>query len=139
MACHGKYLFTELEPVNVQSVIHARIRHEITYVPISRTIMNLSPFVSAMYLDMENFAAILGVNSSASYFVNDRLRVTGSLQASYFFNPTFTSNVVLPGIMMNDYFAFPAQEVTTQNFSVYQSFNEKFNFFGGISFSYFLF
>ncbi|MBK8371383.1 MAG: hypothetical protein IPL20_08480 [Saprospiraceae bacterium] len=135
----GSLYFMELEPVNVQSIIHAGIQHEITYVPISRTIINLSPFISAMFLDMENFASIAGLNGSANYFINNRLRITGSFQGNYFFNPTYSSNLIIPSIIMNDYFTFPAQGKTTRNVSVYQYFNEKFNFFGGLSFSYFLF
>lgn len=135
----GSYYFFELDPVDVGSIVHARIQHDITYVPISRTIMTLSPFVSAMMLDMEDPAFIAGINGYASYFINDRLRITGNLSASYFYNPLQEFTLTLPDVIFNDNFRFPAQGDFGRNVPVYQTFAEKLNLAGNVSFSYFLF
>ena len=135
----GSYYIFELEPVKVGSIVHARFQHDYTFVPISRTIMTLSPFVSGMMLDMEDFGLFTGIKGNASYFVNHRLRITANLSASYFYNPLPSFNLTVPDIVFNDNFRFPVQAEFNSNALFYQTVVEKFNFSGNVSFSYFLF
>jgi hypothetical protein len=92
-----------------------------------------------MMLDMEDVGLFAGINGNASYFINNRLRITGHVRASYFYNPLPSFNLTIPDIVFNDNFRFPAQPEFNRNAFFYQTVVEKFNFSGNVSFSYFLF